>query len=316
MGRRIRGCLAGRLVEVTCRTIQGRFLLRPSARVNTTIKGTLGRAQRRAGMRICAVVFLSNHYHLLLLPDSEKQLAEFVQFLNSNVARQLGRLHRWKEHFWSRRYQAIPVSDEPEAQIERLRYLLEQGVKEGLVEKPSDWPGVQCVNELTHGRPRFHGIWHERTAEYLARRYSGGETKVRPRDFLSRETVEFSPLPCLEGQERKQWGLAVRRLVREIVREARTHRETTGSTVVGAQRILEQDPHDQPRRIQRSPAPLVHAVAAEVYADMRDHYRSFLERYKEAAGRLRAGLEFRFPPGCFPPPAGFIPLAPTRAGPS
>ena len=48
MGRRIRGCLAGRLVEVTCRTIHGRFLLRPSARVNATIKGTLGRAQRRS----------------------------------------------------------------------------------------------------------------------------------------------------------------------------------------------------------------------------------------------------------------------------
>ena len=267
-------------------------------------------------MKICAVSFLSNHYHLLVVPESEKQLAEFMQFVNSNIARQLGRLHRWKEHFWSRPYQAIPVSDEPKAQIERLRYILEQGVKEGLVERPSDWPGVQSVNELAHGRPRFYGVWHERTAEYLSRRYAAGETKVRRRDFLTRETVEFSPLPCLEGQERKQWGLAVGGLVREIVREARTHRETTGSTVVGAQRILEQDPHDQPRRIQRSPAPLVHAVAAEVYADMRDHYRSFLERYKEAAGRLRAGLEFRFPPGCFPPPASFIPLAPTRAGPS
>ena len=89
--------------------------------------------------------------------------------------------------------------------MERLLYILEQGVKEGLVERPSDWPGVQCVNELTHGRPRFHGIWHERTAEYLARRYAGGETKVRTRDFLSRETVEFSPLPCLAGLERKQW---------------------------------------------------------------------------------------------------------------
>ena len=266
-------------------------------------------------MKICAVAFLSNHYHLLLVPESEKQLAEFMQFLNSNIARQLGRLHRWKEHFWSRRYQAILVSEEPEAQLERLRYLLEQGVKEGLVEKPSDWPGVQCVDELTHGSPRFHGIWHERTAEHLARRYAGGDTKVRRRDFLTRETVEFSPLPCFEELERKQWGLVVRKLLREITRVARTHRETTGSTVVGPQLIRDQDPHDHPRRIKRSPAPLVHAVAAEVYADMRDHYRSFLERYKDAAARLRAGLDFRFPPGCFPPPGSFIPLAATRAGP-
>ena len=139
---------------------------------------------------------------------------------------------------------------------------------------------------------------------------------MRTNDFLTREPVEFSPLPCLKGQERKQWGLAVENLVREIVREARTHREITGSAVVGPQRILQQNPHDHPRRINRSPAPVVHAVAAEVYADMRDRYWSFLERYKDAAERLRAGLEFRFPPGCFLPPGGFIAIAAARAGPS
>ncbi len=30
-------------------------------------------------------------------------------------------------------YKAIPVSDEPAAQIDRLRYVLAQGVKDGLV---------------------------------------------------------------------------------------------------------------------------------------------------------------------------------------
>jgi len=47
MGRRLRCLLAGCLVEVTSKVVQGRFLLlRPSPEVNQAIKGTLCRAQR------------------------------------------------------------------------------------------------------------------------------------------------------------------------------------------------------------------------------------------------------------------------------
>jgi REP element-mobilizing transposase RayT len=35
-------------------------------------------------MKICAFVFLSNHYHLLLRVDSAKQLADFMGYFNSN----------------------------------------------------------------------------------------------------------------------------------------------------------------------------------------------------------------------------------------
>ena len=112
MGRRLRCLLAGHLVEITCRTIQGRFLLRPSSQVNLAIKGILGRAQRYFGLRVVICVFLSNHYHLLVLPDSEQQLAAFMQFLNTNLSKQLGRLHDWQGPLLQRRYQAIPVSHE------------------------------------------------------------------------------------------------------------------------------------------------------------------------------------------------------------
>ena len=50
-----------------------------------------------------------------------------MNYLNGNLAREAGRLHRWREKFWSRPYRAIPVSYEPEIQIERLKYILEQG---------------------------------------------------------------------------------------------------------------------------------------------------------------------------------------------
>ena len=77
MGRKLR-YLPGdnHLVEVTCRVIQRRFLLRPSPQLNAIIIGTLARFQKRYGMRICGLIYLSNHCHLLLRPLSVEQLAE------------------------------------------------------------------------------------------------------------------------------------------------------------------------------------------------------------------------------------------------
>ena len=91
-----------------------------------------------------------------------------MNYLNSNLAREAGRLYRWREKFWGRRYQAIVVSEEEAAQVNRLRYLLSQGCKEGLVARPRDWPGAQCVEALVEG-VSLEGLWFDRTREYAAR---------------------------------------------------------------------------------------------------------------------------------------------------
>ncbi|HEV7518931.1 MAG TPA: hypothetical protein VGR07_21775 [Thermoanaerobaculia bacterium] len=60
---------------------------------------------------------------------------------------------RWREKFWGRRYQAIPISEAEAAEVERLRYVLAHGCKEGLVEHLRDWPGVSAVRALLGGVP-------------------------------------------------------------------------------------------------------------------------------------------------------------------
>ncbi|HEV8632554.1 MAG TPA: transposase, partial [Thermoanaerobaculia bacterium] len=140
MARPLRFLPPGSLVEVTMRTVHGRLLLRPSSQLNDLVLGVIGRAQRKYAMRIHALAVLGNH-HALLSPDSPQQLAAFMDYLASNIAREIGKLYDWREKFWARRYRSILVSDEEEAQVGRLAYLLGNGVKEGLVAKPQDWPG-------------------------------------------------------------------------------------------------------------------------------------------------------------------------------
>jgi len=57
----------GGLVEVTCRTLHSRFLLRPRPELNDLVVGVLGRAQRRYQVRCCACIFLMSQSKCLAL---------------------------------------------------------------------------------------------------------------------------------------------------------------------------------------------------------------------------------------------------------
>ena len=84
------------------------------------------------------------------------------------------------------------VTDEEAAQVERFRYVLSNGVKEGLVEHVQDWPGVHCAAALLDGQPLV-GHWFDRTREYAARNQGEAFSPLR---FATEETVELSPIPC------------------------------------------------------------------------------------------------------------------------
>ncbi len=309
--RKLRGCVSGRLVEVTTRTIQGRYLLSPSPEGNATIRGVLGRGQRHTGMKICAYAFLSNHSHMLLLPESTKQLSSFMQFVNGNVARKVGRLHNWTDKFWSRRYQHIVVSDEEEAQISRLFYMLSQGSKENLVIRPSDWPGVHCASELLRGYSEVRGVWRDLTAENRARR--SGKV-LDPKDFLVEETIHLWPLPPWELLSRLERCGRVAEIVDRIERETRLRHREARSKPLGPDVIRSQDPLERPKEIDSSPAPTFHAATAQVRRELREELREFVSAYREAAERLKQGdKEAIFPAGCFPPGLPYVPEI--RAGP-
>jgi REP element-mobilizing transposase RayT len=299
MARRLRYIPpGGALVEITCRTIQGRLLLRPSAGMNDVIRGVLARAARLASLAVHAPVFLSNHYHLLVSVRDSNQLAQFMNYLTSNLAREAGRLVHWREKFWGRSFQAVIVSDEDEAQVGRLAYVLAHGVKEGLVASPFDWPGVHCAQALTEGTA-ISGRWHDRTLESKSRRKG---LALDPQDLVEQETLQLTPLPCWKSLTSEEYRARVQQLIEAIEADARLQHEETGKAPLGADAICRQNPHHEPNRMKKGPAPLVHAVAPAVRRSLRNAYFAFRDAYRYAANRLRAGAaDFEFPVGAFPP---------------
>jgi hypothetical protein len=293
----------GALVDVTCRTVQGRYLFRPSPELNEVVLGILGRAQRLYPIRICCLAMLSSHFHLLADVDDARQLADFMEYACSNLAREVGRLHEWEGHVFASRYHAIIVSPEEKAQAARLSYCLAQGCKELLVERLEDWPGVHSVRALLHGEPLI-GYWFDRSQEYAARRR--GETFDRYR-YATEERVELSPLPCWKDLSAETYGECVAGLVEEIEAEAAAERQRTGKPVLGVAAILAQDPHYRPAYLDRLPAPLFHAATDSMWRTLYVAYAWFVLEFRSAAEKLRAGDRAApFPPGSFPPALPFV----------
>ena len=268
--------------------------------------GVLARAARRYRMKVCYFVVMSNHMHLLLIPRNARQLARFMNYVDSNVAKEAGRLHGWRQKFWGRRYKPIAFTDEQQAQVEGLRYLLAHGCKEGLVRKPSEWPGASGLVALLTGRPVV-GRWFDRTAEYYARR--SGE-KPGKWDFAREESLVLSPLPCWAHLAAEEICAEVLQMVTEIERETRDRLKTQDRSPLGPKRILKQNPHEQPARTKKSPAPLVHAATLEAWIQYKEAWQEFQSRYRSAAERYRRGDALAvFPEGCFRPLGAFVPVA-------
>ncbi len=202
------------------------------------------------------------------------------------------------------RYRAIQISNE-EDEVARLRYLLAAGVKEQLVEKAIEWPGVHSARALTRDH-LLRGWWFDRSREFAARRRREPFGRY---EYATEETVILDPLPCWRHLSTLEIRRRVKELIRDIEREAAVERRRTGKPVRGAEAVMEIDPHFRPTQRDRSPAPDFHARRKDVRKAMRYAYTWVVVEHARAAERLRAGeLRVSFPEGTFPPGLPFVPF--------
>ena len=288
-------------MEITSRTIQGRYLTLPSAEASRRILGVLGRAQRLYGVSLHAFVFLSNHFHILMSILSAMQMSDFSGYLKSNIARELGELYDWKGPFWARRYTHIELADNVDDQIERLLYILLNGCKEGLVGSPLDYEGVSSARALYDGKSEMEAKWYNRTKQYRA------SLRGRNEVMTETETVTLSPLPFLVGRSPEEQRNFYREEVHKIEQKTAQMHKDAGTTPIGMDAVRRRDPHYRPKELESSPAPKFHASDPEDYRALLDARKAKLAAYRETAARLKEGeTDVSFPEDCFPPPLPFV----------
>ena len=91
-------------------------------------------------MRICAYCLMSNHWHFVLCPERDGDLAAFMQKLTITHVR------NWQEnrrrvgygHLYQGRYKSFPMeSDEHFCQV--VRYVERNALRANLIQRAEDW---------------------------------------------------------------------------------------------------------------------------------------------------------------------------------
>jgi REP element-mobilizing transposase RayT len=298
MGWPLRMFSADGLYFVTCRTMQSRLLLRPDSQVNEVVGGVLARAAELYTVDIHAFVFASNHLHLIVRAEGNS-LSQFMKYLLGNIAKKVGTLVNWRGCFWGRRYSAEAILDD-EALLGRLKYVLAHGVKEGLVARCVDWPGLSCLPQLL-GSARRSFQWFNWTRRWNARRRLAPNEARLDSEWAEAVWLEVKPLPMwrhLSEEERRE---RVRELVACVDAEAGRVSETD-KPLLGAAGVRKQHPHSKPLITKKSPRPLCHASTLETRRAFRDAYREFVRLFRSASALWRAGSsDAPFPPYAFRP---------------
>jgi putative transposase len=108
---------------------------------------------RLAPMRICGYCLMPNHWHLLLWPEGDNDLSNFMQRLTN------ARAQRWQHyrnrvghgHVYQGRFKSFLVEEE-DYYFQVLRYIERNALRAGLVERAEDWRW-SSLSPLQSSRP-------------------------------------------------------------------------------------------------------------------------------------------------------------------
>jgi REP element-mobilizing transposase RayT len=280
-----RRIIPGTTYLVTRRCTQRQFLLRPTKLTRRTFLFVLAVAARRYNVQVHAYCVLSNHSHLVLT-DPDARLPQFMQYLNSLVARATNAsLGRWESLWAPSSYSAVPLTTREDV-IARTAYVLANPVAAGLVTTGCEWPGPWSAPERIGGTP----VVETRPAQFFSHT---GRMPARvelalsvPPGFASAEEFRRLVLVALADEENK----------------ARAEIASSGRRFAGVARVLAQHPFGRPATGEPRRTHNPRAAARDKWKRIEALARltAFIDRYRAALDERRAGnLDAIFPAGTY-----------------
>jgi putative transposase len=229
MPRRLRSARGGFIYHVLNRAV-GRATLFRKTGDYAAFEKIVRQANAFCPMRVLAYCLMPNHWHLLLWPENDGDLSEYLRWLT------VTHTQRWHAHYhtsgtgplYQGRFKSFPVQDDDHL-LTVWRYVERNArranlvrraedwqwsslwqrqqandppwLSEGPVERPQDW--LHYVNEpasaaelealrrsLVRGAPYGGEAWQRRTAKRL-----GLESTLRPRGRPTKKKSAGSPAP-------------------------------------------------------------------------------------------------------------------------
>ena len=192
MARAKRHYIPGQIWHITHRCHRGEYLLK-FAKDRQRWLQWLFEAKRRYGLVILNYTVTSNHIHLLVVDDGDRDvIPNAIQLIAGRIGQEFNQRKNRKGAFWEDRYHATAI-EEGDHLLQCLVYIDLNMVRAGVVRRPSQW---DCCgyNEIQNPRKRNALIDYERLRELLGFE-TYDEVKVAHKSRVER---------CLEKDSYKQ----------------------------------------------------------------------------------------------------------------
>jgi putative transposase len=206
-------------------------LIWPDPDTNNAFIYCLAEAASRYGIGVIFTLAMSNHHHTGIY-DPEGTYPAFLEHFHKLFAKCQNALRRRWENFWSSEQTSVVRLVEAADVLDKMVYALTNPVKDRLVERARDWPGVSSLNAQLNGSTL---------------------SATRPKHFFRAkgsmpESVELRLIkrPGFEHLSHEDLAKAILERVRDIENTTAAERRRTGTTVVGAKRVLAQPWNGRP----------------------------------------------------------------------
>ena len=123
----------------------------PNKLINAIILGILADAQNRYRIKICAFVFMQNHFHLIFIPLDAIDAKEFFRYFKGEVARAIRKLTGSNGAIWQGRTDT-PILLDNETIIDKLSYIYLNPIEANLVIQIGEYPGLSSWQALKKGK--------------------------------------------------------------------------------------------------------------------------------------------------------------------
>ena len=140
-------------IFITTRTEEGLPIV-PSHHLNYIIWGILAKARTKYKVKICHFIFMSNHFHLLLVVDSPQDVPRFMGYVKGEISHAINRLlGRRQKTIWQDGYDSPVLLDATKVR-KYIKYLYKNPSKAKLVDSIEQYQGVSSwqmfkLNNLT-----------------------------------------------------------------------------------------------------------------------------------------------------------------------
>jgi hypothetical protein len=211
---------------ITRRCTQRQFLMRPDPETNNAFVYCLAEAASRFGIDVLFTIANSNHHHTGIYDRYGNYPAFLERFHRLVAASQNSLRGRW-ENFWSSEQTSMVRLEDGAAVLDKMTYALTNPVKDDLVERATEWPGVSAFDAIVGDQPL-----KARRPRHFFREASDMPVSV---------TLTFARPAAFQSLSHKEFADLVRQHVRRVEEASALDRKSRGVRVLGRQGVLKQD---------------------------------------------------------------------------